>query len=54
MLGVMAPAVTGLRSGSRVGGQLVVYGRCGQLFTQQVGAAVKPHAAGVCAGRLGS
>lgn len=29
-------------------GSKSVYGQCGQLLSQQVGAAVKPHGAGVC------
>ena len=29
-------------------GSNLVYGRCGQLFAQQVGAAVKAYGAGVC------
>lgn len=50
----MAPAVTGQPLGSRADGKLRVYRKCGQLLAQQVGAAVKPHGAGVCAGRCGS
>lgn len=41
-------------SSRQADGKWLVYRECGQLFTQQVRAAVKAHGAGVCAGRWGS